>query len=370
MRDMTSLDLLFAVNELRNLIGGQIQKIYQQGKAVWLDIFVPGKTSFTLRFEPGKIFVTEYRRTAPEQPESFAMFCRKHVQGQRILGVRQHGFDRIIEVETDKAMIFFEIFSKGNVIICDKAGKILMPLEIQIWKDRQILPRKQYAYPPEVVNPFQLTQLDLHERMLKTEKDLVRFLAADLSFSGLYAEEICARAQIDKNKPCKKVGGNELIALYESIHSLIKLFEPQVIKEDSKILDVVPFGMMTYINKQVEKVPTFLHALDEAYTREAISEIDIRKTKAVSEELAKIEHIANEQRAAVEKFEKISEESKVKAEAIGRNFELTENIISALQTARSEGKGWKEIKEMAKKEPAASVVKEIQEKKGKIVLRL
>ena len=148
MRDMAALDMFFDVTELRNLIGGQIQKVYQNGKAVWLEIYVPGKGSFTLYTEPGKIFITEYKRTAPEQAESFAMFCRKHIGGQKVIGIHQHGFDRIVELETEKNIVIFEIFSKGNVIICDKTYKIIMPLEIQIWKGRQLVPRKPYLYPP------------------------------------------------------------------------------------------------------------------------------------------------------------------------------------------------------------------------------
>ncbi|MBU5557653.1 MAG: NFACT family protein [Candidatus Aenigmarchaeota archaeon] len=368
MRDMSSLDVFFVVNELRNLIGGQIQKIYQQGKAFWLEVYVPAKGAFTLRFEPGKIFITEYRRRAPEQPESFAMFARKHVGGQRITDVRQHGFDRIVELDTEKNIIIFEVFSKGNVIICDKTKRIIMPLEVQLWKDRQVVPRKPYSYPPDVVNPFMLTHTELHGMLAKSDKEIVRFLAVELSLSGLYAEEVCARAQLDKNKLCKKVTDSELLALYEAIHSLVKEFSPRLVYEDSKIVDAVPIELLIYKDKRTERVQTFMHALDEAYTAGTISETEIAKTKAVSNQLARLEHIAAEQQATIEKLKEEAEINRLKAEAIIRNVQLIEEIINSLHAARASGQKWAQIKEQVKTRMPA--VKEIQERKGKIILML
>lgn len=365
MRDMTSLDVLFAINELRNLIGGQIQKVYQSGKAVWFEVFLPAKGSFTLRFGPGKIFITEYKRAAPEIPENFAMFCRKHVQGQRVTDVRQHGFDRIVEFETEKAVIIFEMFSKGNVIVCDKAKKILMPLDVQIWKDRRIVPRSPYTYPPEVVNPFKLTQAELYNILAQSSKDLVRLLAVDLSLSGLYAEEVCARAQIDKNKLCRNVNDNETLAVYEAIHSLIKQFEPRLVFEDSKIVDAVPFEMIVYKNKRVEKISTFMHALDEAFTREAVGEAEIESTKVTGGKLAKLERIADEQRTAIEKLKQKTEDSRTKAEVIIKNIDMVEKIINGLHAARAAGQNWAQIKKQV-----GAPIKEIRERKGIVRVEL
>jgi predicted ribosome quality control (RQC) complex YloA/Tae2 family protein len=362
---MTSLDVFFAVTELRNLIGGQIQKVYQQCKAVWLEVYVPAKGSFTLRFEPGKLFITDYRRAAPEQPEGFAMFCRKHIQGQQITDVRQHGFDRIVEVETERAIIIFELFSKGNVIICNKENTILMPLDVQLWKDRQVVPRKPYRYPPEVLEPFKINQENLREMLNKNDKDIVRFLAVDLSLSGLYAEEICLRAQVDKNKPCKNIDDDELLTIYEAMHSLLKQFSPHLIFEGSTIVDAVPFDMLTHKNKRVEKIQTFLHALDEAYTRESVSETELGKAKVVSNQIGKFERIAEEQKAAIERLKKQTEDSRLKAEVISRNAGLVEQTISDMKAARDAGQSWAEIKKQVR-----APVKEIQERKGKIILNL
>lgn len=372
MRDMASLDVLFAVNELRALIGGQVQKIYQDGKAIRLMIFVPEKGSFELYFEPGKIFITEYKRKAPEIPAPFCMALRKHLLGQRITDIRQHGFDRIVELEFERSILIFELFSKGNVILCDRAYTIILPLEVQIWRDRQILPKRAYQYPPEIANPFELAQADLKKLLSASDKDIVRFLAVDLGLSGLYAEEVCARALIDKTKLCKELSNSELLALYEAIHSLRKQFAPQLVFDDSKIIDVVPFDMKIYAGRRVRHIPTFMHALDEVYTHKETLEAELEKKRLAETRVKKLERILEKQKADVRKWRALEEESRLKAEAIYRNFELVQRIISGLRKAREAGLSWQQIKDkIATEETAeARAITEIKEAKGTVIVEL
>ena len=199
----------------------------------------------------------------------------------------------------------------------------------------------------------------------QSDKDIVRFLAVNLSLSGLYAEEICFRAQVDKNKQCKNIDDDELMTIYEAMHSLLKQFSPQLVFEGSKIADVAPIEMLLYRSRRTEKVQTFLHALDEAYTRESVSETELGKAKVVSNQIGKFERIAENQKSAIEKLKKQTEESRLKAEAISRNIGLVEQTISDLKAARDAGQSWTEIKRQVR-----APVKEIQERKGKIILDL
>ena len=105
-QEMSSLDLMFLKNELKNLVGGRIQKAYQKDKEIRLEIFLPGKGTFELYFAPGRLFISEYKRVAGEA-ESFAMNLRKNISGQKIADVRQPGFERIIELETESNILIF-----------------------------------------------------------------------------------------------------------------------------------------------------------------------------------------------------------------------------------------------------------------------
>lgn len=370
--ELSSLDLLFLLSELRFLVGGRIEKIYQKNKNIRIEVHLAEKGTFEIYYEPGKIFISEYKRKSEEVPESFCLFLRKHLSGQRIVNVRQKNFDRIIEFETEKNALIFEVFSKGNVILCDKSYKVLMPLEIQLWKDRQILPKKQYQYPPSVLNPFKIDKYNLKKMFLASEKEIVRFLATDLSFSGLYAEEICARAEIDKTKPCRNLNENEISKIHDVIQNLFKQFGPQIVLENEKPVDVVPFDMKIYEGKKFQRFTTFTHALDEFFTEREIVAKEIKEEKKFDEQVQKLERIAEEQKKAIEKWKRIEKDSREKAEAIYDNYELVQNIILSIEKAKKKGLSWKEIKEKISSEdtPETRAIKEIREDEGIIVIQI
>ncbi|MFQ6010010.1 MAG: NFACT family protein [Candidatus Aenigmatarchaeota archaeon] len=369
--ELSSLDLMFLKNELKNLIGGRIQKAYQKDKEIRLEIFLSGKGTFELYFAPGKLFISEYKRVAGEA-ESFAMNLRKNISGQIITDVRQPGFERIIELETENNILIFELFSKGNVILCQKDYMIIMPLEVQLWRDRQITPRKKYNYPPAVANPFILSPQEFASLISSSRKPIVKFLAVDLSFSGLYAEELCLRAGIEKTKISNTLTAEEKKALFSSLHSIVKEFNPQIVFEDKKPIDIVPIKMRLYKGKEARSFASFTTALDEYFThREAVG-IELEKKEEMGEEMKRLERIVDEQKQAIKKWRKIEKESRKKAEAIYNNYGLVENIIAGIKKARDSGLSWEEIKERLEKEttPEASAIKEIREKEGIVVLNL
>ena len=102
--------------------------------------------------------------------------------------------------------------------------QIITPLEVQIWRERRIVPKAKYQYPPSVANPFELKIDKFYNLLQSTEKDIVRFLAVDLSFSGLYAEEICARAGVDKKKLCRMLSKDEVKEEYHLCILLLPRF--------------------------------------------------------------------------------------------------------------------------------------------------
>ncbi len=369
--EMSSLDLLFLQNELKFLVGGKIEKIYQSAKSLRIEIFLSGKGTFELYFEPGKLFITEYKRKAPEQPPSFCMLLRKHLEGQNIIDIRQRGFERIIEIETEKNILILELFSKGNVILCDKAFNIIMPLEIQLWKDREVLPKKPYKYPPSAANPFALDLYNFKKILASSDKSTVAFLATNLSLSGVYAEEVCARAGVDKNKKCRDIG-SEAQKIFDAVQSLLKEFKPQLILENEKPADFAPFDLKIYEGKQKKLSQTFTHVLDEYFTEREVEKTEAKAEKSKSEELQKFERIRNEQKEAVKRLKKRDEESRKKAEAIYNNFELIGNILSAIDKAKKSGISWEKIKQHIAEEdtPETQAIKEIREGDAVIVLRI
>jgi predicted ribosome quality control (RQC) complex YloA/Tae2 family protein len=370
--ELSSLDLKLLANELRALVGGIIQKAWQEGKQLRFEIFLPSKGTFELLFEPGAIFITEYRRQAPEFPENFAMSLRKHLSGQHIIDIRQPGFERILEIRTENTVLILEMFSKGNAIICDREMNIIAPMEVQIWRSRKIAPRVKYVYPPQVADPYALLPEQFRALLQSTDKNIVRFLAADLSFSGLYAEEICARANVDKNRPCKAVSTDEAKHIFEAFHDLLSNPQPCIVFDGEVAVDAVPIKMKLYEGKRCEPFSNFTSALDEYFTHKENVAVEIGKKAVFQAESGKVERIMAEQKLAVSNWKKKEKASRKKAEAIYNNFQAVEKIIAGLNKAKESGMSWDEIKKKAKAEKTAEAkaIKEIREKECKVVVKL
>ena len=147
--EMKSLDFRFIVRELRNsLLGGRIRKIYQYGpgeKRFLFEVYVSTKGDFWLYSDAEHIFLAQHKLKPPQTPPGFCMFLRKHLTGRTVKDVRQHGFDRILEIVTDSNILIFEFVPPGNVVLCDRFYNVITPLQVQRWKDRAILPKSPTA---------------------------------------------------------------------------------------------------------------------------------------------------------------------------------------------------------------------------------
>ena len=142
--ETSSLELSCLIKEFQVLIGGKIDKIYQQksNKREFLfRMHVPSHGKKQLRvIAPGFIYLSEYKQEFTDSPPGYCTFLRKHLGNARIEAVRQVNFERIVEIIFDakegKLILIIELFSKGNIILCKEDYTIISPLENQRWKDR------------------------------------------------------------------------------------------------------------------------------------------------------------------------------------------------------------------------------------------
>ncbi len=357
--------------ELKQIEGGRIDKVYHDGEKIWLRIYASGIGERDLVFWPGVFFISQYKRPSSTEPSSFCMLLRKHLMGQRIIFVRKKGFERIIEIETKDNIIVFEIFSKGNVILCDKEYMILMPMKIQLWKDREILPKKQYKYPPDITNPFSL-DFDEFKKMFKSQKKVVTLLATSLALSGKYAEELCKRAGIEKNKKCSELEEEEIRNIFTELKKMETEFKPCIIFENDEPVDFSPFDLKIYEDKEKKFFSKFSEVVDEFFTYWERKEVE-REVKEGEETLQeKIKRIVTRQKEIMKNLKKMEEETRKKAEIIFNNLDLIERIFNGVRKAISSGMKWEEIKERIEMEdsPEARAIKEIREHEGKIILNI
>jgi len=329
MKQITALELNYLVKEFQFLINAKIDKIYQPDKKTFLLYFhVPNKGKYILKIIlPSLIFLTEYKQII-EASGQYSMFLRKYLNNARLKSIKQLESERILEFLFEKKQKYYlivELFSKGNLILCDKKRIIINPLEIQKWKDRTIRKGETYIYPKKEYNFFKISQLRLKQFLEKTNKDkLVTALATDLGLGGIYAEELCSISNIDKNIAPKEADSNKLINALK------------------KLLDKKPI-----------------------YSKEIEQQLLTSKPKtAFDKKLQKLKKILKKQESRINEINIKIKENKEKAELIYNNYKLINEILTEIKKARNKY-SWQEIKAKLK---GHKIIKDINEKESKIII--
>ncbi len=323
-QELSSLDIKIIVSELQDLLAGaRMEKFYQKDREIHILLHIPQKGTHTLVLGSGKIFLTKKRFEYAQVPPAFAMTLRKYLGGKKIAAIAQHDFDRVVVIETETHKIISELFRNGNIVLADSDYKIWSMLEKQEWKDRSIKLREKYVFPAKK------EMVDMFSKIKESDKQVVVFLASELSFGGEYAEEILSRAGIDKTKNCKELSEKEISAISREIKKILGEKPSPYIVRDKETIDFAPFDMERHKNMPKEKKETFNEAVAEYFSGTAISAPKV--TAAEKAEKGKTEKFnirLQQQVSALDSIEKEAEHAKKTGDLIYANFELFQRAIS------------------------------------------
>jgi len=374
-KNLSSFDIYVITNELKKLSGCYIDKIFQPTRNELVIRVNNSKTKQkeNLFIRNGKfICLTQKQIEAPTKPTNFAMVLRKHILDGKIVGVKQHEFDRIIKLEVSKKegdyCLIIEVFSDGNIILLDPNGKIVAPLIFQRWSHRIIRTHELYIPPPEQINPFNISFEDFAEILSKSKADLVRTLAVNVNLSGHCAEEICRRADIDKNKKIKDLDEKDIKKIFSVLEKFLDLFrnkdfKPVLVKKDNEIVDVLPFEFKNYFDYSFEKVDSFARAL------EVFIDAENEEKQEVSEKDKKLEKLKRQlaqQQGSIVELEKRIEREKLEGDLIYLNFQQCDNLLNEI----AEILGHKEKDEGIERINKKEFVKEFDPLSDKLVVLL
>ena len=208
-------------NELNTtLVGGKINRISQVNKDELTFIIYTGKSTVKLILSANAsnarvcLSATE-KEPAPVAP-NFCMLLRKHLQGAEILSVKQHEFERIVEItlhctsdfsQCDR-VLYCELMGKYSNIILTEKGIILGALKTTALENdnhRILLAGAKYLYPApqDKLSPFDgagmRSRLESYLSMRPDgveDEDLALFLFDNVSGLALpTAREIVRRAK-------------------------------------------------------------------------------------------------------------------------------------------------------------------------------
>ncbi len=363
MKSMSNVDIFTISNELNNLLSGaRVDKSFQPTKDIVVMRFhVPGTGRIDLVMQCGsRIHTSQYPLENPTTPPTFPMLLRKRVKGAHVESIKQHNFDRVVEIRVKKDKyytIIVELFDKGNIILLDEDNNIILPLKRKRLSTRDISSKIEYAFPEERgINPITATEKEFKEIFNDSESDVVRTLAIN-GLGSLYAEEVIKRAneitELDKNTPNNELTEKQLEGLYGGFKDLFDnlsedTIRPQIVKSENKE-DVVALDLKKYDNFEKTYFESFNEACDEFYSKKVNTSIKNTRESAWNKKVNKFEKRLRLQQETLDNFHKTIEDSQHKGEIIYSNYTTIENIVTVVNQARSKDYSFKEIGKTLKK---------------------
>ncbi|MGB9937576.1 MAG: ribosome rescue protein RqcH [Methanobacterium sp.] len=350
MKTMSNVDVYAICHELRDVLkGARVDKAFQPTKdTVLIRFHVSGRGRVDIVFQAGiRMHLTQYPLPNPKIPPNFPMLLRKYIKGATVEDIRQHHFDRIIELQVKKEQKFtlvVELFAKGNIILLNEEGRIILPLKRKLWSDRKISSKEEYKYPPKKgINPLELDKEELIELFKNSSTDIIRTLARS-GLGGIYAEEIMLRSGVQKDLPAESINSEDLNSIYDAIYELFEplkesKFNPQIVK--GKKEDVVPIDLKLYENNEKETFETYNLAADEFYSSKVREDIKNEYEGIWGAEVKKFEKRLKIQEDTLDKFHRTIKESK-KGDLIYSNYGRIQNILDIISNARK-NYSWNEI---------------------------
>ncbi|RLF63327.1 MAG: fibronectin-binding domain-containing protein [Thermoplasmata archaeon] len=336
---MDSFDVSAIVREMQEIVGGWVGKIYQNEDEVAIKVRKEGNKIIFIK--NGKwIFMADSRDESKEHPPTFAMTLRKYLNNKKITSIEQVGFDRVVVIKfSNSYALIIELFSDGNIILVDDDGKILLPIKFRSWSHREIRPKQEYVFPPARTNPFDLSFESFFKILKKSDKDLIRTMVMDVNIPGIWGEEICETAGIEKNMPSSEIDEKDALKIYDSMNNLLSRlaegnFEPVILESREGYENVLPFPLKKGEGYRAIRFDSFNAAVDDFYFKNFYA----KKETVKNTERERLLRQLNQQQDAIKKFEQEAEKKKNEGDAIYANYALCEEIINKVKEGDYEEK--------------------------------
>jgi len=336
----STFDLKEISKELSVLEQMRVDKIYQLGNEIRIKFFGRGREDLVIK-PPLAVFVTSYPKPAPKNPTWFAMLLRKHLKAMWLFKIEQYDFDRILMFSFGfyeennpvvKFVLIVEMFRDGNILLADQENMIVGILSREYMKDRTLAPKSVYVF-PEKKKGFDIGIDEIIE--LSREYEIVKGIATQLNIGGLYAEEACLLAGVDKSKI--GISNEEAVKLKEALLQLENLKkDPMIIKKNDEVVDILPYDLTSYNGPEYEKVryESFSKALDEVYGKGESEEILREELSTHQKKIQKFERMLKSQRDLYNSYIEERELYKILGDLTYEKYPIIEESIKVIEQAK------------------------------------
>jgi len=371
MKQISSLELYFLVNELKYLESSRVDKIYNTGKEeIYIQFHKSNVGKKILRIIVGKtLFLTE-EKSVGEVPSGYCMLLRKHLEGKFLDSIEQLEPERILKLvfktKNETKKLYLEFLGKGNVILCNGDDIIIDCLIHHKFKDRTVFPKEKYKYPSMEYSLFDINKTQLSNLFKNSKKDkIITSLATELGLGGVYSEEVCLLSGIDKNLHPNKIDNKNIIKIINSLKKIIKeKVKSQIVQSGKEAIDAVPIDLELYKGYGKKDFSSYSGALKEYFTHEL--RLIKKKDSPYAKKIKELKWIIDEQEVTLKELKLKGTENREKGELIYNNYQIIKEILDEINKA-SKKYSWKEIKDKLK---GHKVVKDVDVKEKNVVIEV
>jgi predicted ribosome quality control (RQC) complex YloA/Tae2 family protein len=251
---LSGFEYVHLMRELVSLEGGRINKIYQNGSVFLFSVYTGDLRTNLLVDIPKGMYFTDAKPEMPKMPGGFCMFLRKRLTNSRVNRVVQRSSERIIEFHVStrdsEYILFFEMFGKGNLVVCDSDRKIISAFDSVSYQDRSVRGGVLYEYPPSQPDFTSLSFAEFSDFF--GDDQVVKVLASVIGLGGEFAELVCSRSGVDKSAV-----NVDLQAVYSALSDLLSEYDPQYssdraypvrVLEDATSVDSFSFALSSLLD--------------------------------------------------------------------------------------------------------------------------
>lgn len=288
--------IIYELNQ--KLQNGRVDKIYQPEKDELIISIRGFKENYKLLLSASanypRLHLTKESKANPQVAPAFCMLLRKHLIGGRIVSIVQPDFERVVEItiecqdemgySTTKVLTSEIMGRHSNIIFIDKeSNKVIDSIKrvsFEISSLREVLPGRQYAYPPSVgegeppkLNPLTATfehlikSIEHQSESLKIDKFLMK---AFNGISPVAAKEICTYGSIEFDSDITRISDEQRRALYKGLDTFLyrlkqQAYKPNIVFEGGKLKDFYCIELKMFDHLQKEYLDSISETVERFY---------------------------------------------------------------------------------------------------------
>ena len=359
---MTNFDIAAILPELRqHTIEGRIHNVYQITQDAFLFKIHP--SNLNLIIEPAKrIHLTKFDIKTPTKPSQLCMAFRKHARAAKIVDIQQPNFERLVIIEIERQgkrqKIVAELLPRGNIIVVDDHGRVVVSSHYLRMKDRSILRGQPLKLPPQRgKNLLDATVDDIRELRSLREVDAVKAFAQTFGVGGVYAEEILQRAQVEKSTPARDLTDDQIERISQAVSKLRDAVfsgsrSPAIVLDGTRMIDVTPFELERYKGMDKKTFTSFNDAVDEYFTAISSFEQAEQRERSYTDKREQLERRLSAQKSQLEEITSSARMFRTMGDVIFRHLHEIRTVLKVVEDGRRSKQSLEDIRRSILKKSA------------------